>query len=120
MNHGRIVAMGTSEDIIETHGSGERLEIHGTDELAAYVRANTNLEAEYKGKGLVSIRLDQKHDALAALTAVEQSGLDWSDIHTRRDSLDDVFVKLVSGRIDEKGEIRVENTGENSSDQRRR
>lgn len=120
MNHGRIVAMGTSEDIIETRGSGERLEIHGTEELAAYVRANTNLAAEYKGKGLVSIRLDQKHDALAALTAVEQSGLDWRDIHTRRDSLDDVFVKLVSGRIDEKGEIRVENTGENSSDQRRR
>lgn len=120
MNHGRIVAMGTAEDIIETHGSGERLEIHGTEELAAYIRANTNLEVEYKGKGLVSIRLGQKHDALAALTAAEQSGQDWRDIHTRRDSLDDVFVKLVSGRIDEKGEIRVENTGENSSDQRRR
>ena len=120
INHGRIVAMGTAEDIIETHGSGERLEIHGTEELAAYVRANTNLEVEYKGKGLVSVRLGQKHDALAALTAAEQSGQDWRDIHTRRDSLDDVFVKLVSGRIDEKGEIRVENTGENSSGQRRR
>lgn len=120
MNHGRIVAMGTAEDIVETHGSGERLEIHGSEELAAYVKANTNLEVEYKGKGLVSIRLSQKHDALAALTAAEQSGQDWRDIHTRRDSLDDVFVKLVSGRIDEKGEIRVENTGENSSDQRRR
>ena len=120
INHGRIVAMGTAEDIIETHGSGERLEIHGTEELAAYVRANTNLEVEYKGKGLVSIRLGQKHDALAALTAAEHSGQDWRDIHTRRDSLDDVFVKLVSGRIDEKGEIRVENTGESSGDQRRR
>ena len=120
MNHGRIVAMGTAEDIVETHGSGERLEIHGSEELAAYVKANTNLKVEYKGKGLVSIRLSQKHDALAALTAAEQSGQDWRDIHTRRDSLDDVFVKLVSGRIDEKGEIRVENTGENSSDQRRR
>jgi ABC-2 type transport system ATP-binding protein len=120
MNHGRIVAMGTAEDIVETHGSGERLEIHGTEELAAYVRANTNLEVEYKSKGLVSIRLSQKHDALAALTAAEQSGQDWRDIHTRRDSLDDVFVKLVSGRIDEKGEIRVENAGENSSGQRRR
>jgi len=120
MNHGRIVAMGTAEDIVETHGSGERLEIHGSEELATYVRANTNLEVEYKGKDLVSIRLSQKHDALAALTAAEQSGQDWRDIHTRRDSLDDVFVKLVSGRIDEKGEIRVENTVENSSDQRRR
>jgi hypothetical protein len=34
--------------------------------------------------------------------------------------LDDVFVKLVSGRIDEKGEIRAESIGENSRDQRSR
>jgi ABC-2 type transport system ATP-binding protein len=120
MNHGRVVAMGTSEDIIETHGSGERLEIHGTEELAAYVRANTNLEVGYSGKGLVSIRISQKHDALTALEAVEHSGLDWRDIHTRRDSLDDVFVRLVSGTIDEKGEIKPENTGNNSRDQGRR
>ncbi|MGA3191523.1 MAG: ABC transporter ATP-binding protein [Candidatus Bathyarchaeia archaeon] len=120
MNHGHIVAIGTSEDIIEIHGSGERLEIHGTEELAAYVRANTNLKAEYNGKGLVSIAISQKHDALAALTAVERSGLEWRDLHTRRDSLDDVFVKLVSGRIDEKGEISVDNASENSRDQGRR
>lgn len=120
MNHGHIVATGTSEDIIEIHGSGERLEIHGTEELAAYVRANTNLKAEYNGKGVVSIPISQKHDALAVLTAVERSGLEWGDLHTRRDSLDDVFVKLVSGRIDEKGEIRVENANENSRDKGRR
>jgi ABC-2 type transport system ATP-binding protein len=119
MNHGRIVAMGTPEDIIETHGSGERLEIHGTEELARYVKAHTNLDVKYNGKGIVSIAIGQKHDAFAALTAVEQSGLDWHDIHTRRDSLDDVFVKLVSGRIDEKGEIRADNNVDNSNDQRR-
>jgi ABC-2 type transport system ATP-binding protein len=114
MNRGSIVAMGTSEDIIETHGSGERLEIHGSKELADYLRENTKLNVEYNSKGVVSIALSQKHDALAALTAVEESGLDWHDLHTRRDSLDDVFVKLVSGRIDEKGEIRVENAQNNS------
>jgi ABC-2 type transport system ATP-binding protein len=120
MNHGRIVAMGTTEDIIATHGSGERLEIHGTEKLAAYIRANTNLKAEYNGKGLVSIAISQKQDALTALTAIEQSGLDWHDLHTRRDSLDDVFVKLVSGTIDEHGEIRVEHTNDKSHNQRRR
>ena len=120
MNHGRIVAMGTSDEIIEAHGSGERLEIHGTEELAAYVKANTKLKVEYNGKGLISIAIGQKHDALAALTTIEESGLEWRDLHTRRDSLDDVFVKLVSGRIDEKGEIRVGNNGDNSHDQRRR
>jgi ABC-2 type transport system ATP-binding protein len=120
MNHGCIVAMGTSEEIIDTYGSGERLEVHGNQELAAYVRANTNLKAEYNGKGLISIAIHEKHDALTALTTIEQSGLDWRDLHTRRDSLDDVFVKLVSGTIDEHGEIRLENTGAGSNHQRRR
>jgi ABC-2 type transport system ATP-binding protein len=119
MNRGRIVAMGTSEEIIEAHGSGERLEIHGTEELATHLKANTKLKVEYNGKGLISIAISQKHDALAALTAIEESGLEWHDLHTRRDSLDDVFVKLVSGRIDEKGEIRLESIGQNSHDQRR-
>ena len=120
MNHGHIVAMGTSEEIIEAHGSGERLEIHGTEELAAYVKANTKLKVEYNGKGLISIAISQKHDALTALTTIEESGLEWHDLHTRRDSLDDVFIKLVRGRIDEKGEIKVENIDDNSHDQRRR
>jgi hypothetical protein len=57
---------------------------------------------------------------LAALTAVEESGLDWHDLHTHRDSLDDVFVRLVSGRIDEKGEIRAENAEKGSDKPGRR
>jgi ABC-2 type transport system ATP-binding protein len=120
MNHGRIVAMGTSDEIIEAHGSGERLEVQGAEELAAYVKENTKLKVEYNGKGFVSIELSQKHDALVALATIEESGLEWHDLHTRRDSLDDVFVKLVRGKIDEKGEIRAENIGDNSHDQRRR
>jgi ABC-2 type transport system ATP-binding protein len=120
MNHGHMVAIGTSEDIIETHGSGERLEIHGTAELATYINGNTNLKAEYNGRDLVSIAIGQKHDVVAAMTAVEQSGLDWRDIHTRRDSLDDVFVKLVSGKIDERGEIKPESNAGNSESHGRR
>jgi ABC-2 type transport system ATP-binding protein len=113
MNLGRIVAMGTADEIIAQHGSGERLEIHGSKELASYIKANTELKVEYR-KGMISIPLEQKIDALAALAAAEQSKLDWGEIHTRRDSLDDVFVKLVSGRVDEHGEIIVENKGSNS------
>jgi ABC-2 type transport system ATP-binding protein len=120
MNHGRIVALGAPDEIIEAHGSGERLEVHGTEDLAAYVRENTKLSVEYNGRDLISIAIDRKHDALAALTAIEESGLEWRDLHTRRDSLDDVFVRLVSGRIDEKGEIRVENVADKSRERRRR
>lgn len=120
MNHGHIVAMGTADEIIESHGSGERLEIHGEEKLAAYVKTHTDLSPEYNGKGLVSIPINQKHDALVALTAIEQSGLGWSDLHMRRDSLDDVFVKLVRGTMDEHGEIKTEiNSNDMHSQQRR-
>jgi ABC-2 type transport system ATP-binding protein len=96
MDHGHIVAIGTSDEIIAEHGSGERLEIHGSKKLADYIKANTELKVDFEGKDLICIKLNQKIDALAALAAAEQSGLNWGEIQTRRDSLDDVFVKLVS------------------------
>jgi ABC-2 type transport system ATP-binding protein len=114
MNLGRIAAIGTVDEIIAEHGSGERLEIHGSKELANYIKANTDLKVEHR-KGIVSIQLKQKIDALAALAAAEQSKLDWGEIHTRRDSLDDVFIKLVSGELDEHGEIIVEIKANNSN-----
>jgi hypothetical protein len=49
------------------------------------------------------------------LAAAEQSKLDWGEIHTRRDSLDDVFIKLVSGELDEHGEIIAANKTNNSN-----
>jgi ABC-2 type transport system ATP-binding protein len=109
MDHGKIVAMGTTEEIIQQHGSGERLEIHGSEKLAEYIRANTELQVDYnKNRGEIIIPLKQKIDALAALAAAEQSGMDWGEIQTRQDSLDDVFVKLVSEPVNEQGEMATE------------
>jgi ABC-2 type transport system ATP-binding protein len=106
MNHGQIVAMGTTEQIIAEHGSGERLQITGPEKLADYIRANTELQVEYdNAKGIIEIPLKKRIDALAALAAAEQSGMEWGAIQTLRDSLDDVFIKLVSGHVGEHGEI---------------
>ena len=121
MNRGQIVAMGTSDEIIEQHGSGEKLEIRGSEKLADYIKANTELKVDYdKGKGAVSIPLKQKIDALAALAAAEQSGMDWGEIQTRQDSLDDVFIKLVSGAVDESGNITVQRDENKLGNQKRR
>jgi ABC-2 type transport system ATP-binding protein len=121
MNHGKIVAMGTSEEIIQQHGSGERLEIHGNEKLAEYIKANTDLQVDYnKVRGEIVIPLRKKIDALAALAAAEQSGMDWGQIQTLQDSLDDVFIKLVSGAVNEQGEITLEETEVKSSNKQRR
>lgn len=112
MDHGHIVAMGTTLEIIEQHGSGERLEIQGSKQLADYVKANTELQVDYdQGKSLITIPLHKKIDALAALAAAEQSGLEWGSIQTRQDSLDDVFIKLVSEPLGEQGEAPTEEKG---------
>ncbi len=104
MNHGRIVAMGTVEEIITQHGSGERLEIQGSEKLASFIRESTGLDVEHDGT-TISIALRHKNDALAALEAAELSKMEWGEIRTRRDSLDDVFIRLVRGEVDESGEL---------------
>ncbi len=112
MDHGHIVAMGTSEEIIKEHGSGERLQIHGSQKLADYIKANTDLDVDYDtAKGEIFVPLRKKIDALAALAAAEQSGMDWGEIQTRQDSLDDVFIKLVN----EQGEISPEEVDTSTS-----
>ena len=115
MNYGQVVAIGTPDEIIAAHGSGERLEIHSSRELASYLREKTNLKVNQNRESLISITIDKKHDALIALTAIEESGLDWNDLRIRRDSLEDVFLKLVSGIIGEHGEIKVVENNNGSS-----
>ena len=106
MDHGRIIAIGTSDEIIASFGSGERLDVHGGEDLAKYLREKTKLKITYDRMGLISILLDQKHDAYIALAAMEESGLPWSDFQTKKDSLEDVFVKLVGGFLEEHGEVK--------------
>ena len=109
MNEGHIAAIGTVDEIITAHGSGERLEVHGPKEMADYVKTNTDLKVNFDGKDLISINIDRKHDALAAMAAIEASELEWHDLRTRRDSLEDVFIKLVRGVVDAEGEITFHN-----------
>jgi ABC-2 type transport system ATP-binding protein len=108
MDHGHIVAMGTTDEIIEQNGSGERLEIHGDQQLADYIKANTELQVSYDtSKRVIAIPLKKKIDMLAALAAAEQSGMKWGEIQTHQDSLEDVFIKLVNEPLGEQGEEQI-------------
>ncbi|MDG6914071.1 MAG: ABC transporter ATP-binding protein [Nitrososphaerota archaeon] len=94
MNHGRIVAMGTTDQIESKFGSGQRMVVKGSEDLLKYLRENTKLQVEGE-RGEVVIFLRDKADAMAALGAIEESGADWGDLTVKRDSLEDVFLKLV-------------------------
>jgi ABC-2 type transport system ATP-binding protein len=103
MNHGKIVTMGTTSEIVSKHGSGERMIVKAGEDLARYLRENTKLQVEWDGSGHVTVLLKDKKDALTALAAIEESGLEWSELATKRDSLEDVFLRMVGkeGMADE-------------------
>jgi ABC-2 type transport system ATP-binding protein len=104
MHHGKIITDGSPEEIIQKHGSGERLEVRGDEKLADHVRQETGFDVSYE-KGLVSVKLRGKSEAVMALSSIDQSGLPWTDLRTRQDSLEDIFVRLVGGTIEDEGTI---------------
>lgn len=105
MNHGKIIAMGTPEDIISQHGSGERMEVRGDGGLADYLRRDTGLKVDYHGYNRVSIKISEKHDALVAMESLDRSGMKWEDLTTKRDTLEDIFIRLLGGVIEEAGTV---------------
>ena len=104
MNQGKIITAGTPQEIIEEHGSGEKIRVRGNGQLAEYVAKNTGLEVGHQD-GTITVTLKRKEDTLAVLEAIGRSGQSWSDLTVRRDSLEDVFVRLVGARISEGGQM---------------
>ncbi len=105
MNHGRIVAMGTTGEIESRYGSGQRMVVKAGEDLLKFLRENTKLEVS-GDDGTVSIRLRDRDDAMVALGSIEESGASWGDLTVRRDRLEDVFLRLVGeeGKEEKEGE----------------
>src|SRR5947209_2910692 len=101
MNKGKIITSGTPAEIITNHSRGERLLGHGSERLAKYLEESATLPVEFDGKDLISLSLHRKEDVMAAVAAIQQSGLEWDDLRTKRDSLEDIFVKLVGEPMEE-------------------
>ncbi len=106
MHHGKIIVSGTPGEIISQHGSGERLEIRGDSGLADYLRKTTGLEVKHYGSNRVSVRIREKHDTLAVVESLDRSGMNWEDLRTKQDTLEDIFVQLVGGVIEEAGSVK--------------
>ena len=102
MHHGKVIAMGTPNEIIEKHGSAEKLTVRASRELAEYLSKNTKLNVAYDPKGIVSVKLEKRKDALMALGAMEESGIEYDTLLTRRDTLEDIFVRMVGDAGDQR------------------
>jgi ABC-2 type transport system ATP-binding protein len=96
MDHGKIVAMGTTAEIETRFGSGQRLVVRAGKDLLKFLEENTKLKVHGDGS-TVTVVLRDKSDAMVALGAIEESGASWEDLTVRKDRLEDVFLRLVGG-----------------------
>jgi ABC-2 type transport system ATP-binding protein len=99
IHHGRIIASGAPSAIIAQYGRPERLSFRAGPALAEYLRGKVGLPVS-TADGHVEVELRDKKDAVKVVQAVEASGLPWDSFSTARDTLEDVFVRLV-GQMDD-------------------
>ena len=101
IQHGRIIALGTPEEIIHRYGRPEVLQLEAPPALATLLRKSLALPVRVEGDQ-VEVEISRKEDVLTVLTAVQASGVPWQRVTTTRDTLEDVFIRLV-GKMDEAG-----------------
>ena len=97
INLGKIIATGSPAGIIDRYGRPERLRIEGDPAIAERLRAE-NFSAGFED-GAVAVELRNKEDVLAILETISNSGLRWESFSTERDTLEDVFIRMV-GRLE--------------------
>ncbi len=103
MDQGLIIATGSPHEIEQRFGSQERIKVLGERKLADYIKEHSDFKVNYKeSTSEIEIMIQDKNDVMSIFKLIEESGLDWRDLSTERDSLEDIFIKLV-GSIDEEG-----------------
>ena len=105
IHRGRIIALGTPAEIIAAHGRPTRLTLEAAPPLAEHLTRTLGVAARAED-GRVDVELGSPRDALRVLDAAASSGIPWTSFATRRDTLEDVFVRMV-GRMDD-GALKAE------------
>ncbi|MCI4318331.1 MAG: hypothetical protein L3J96_07310, partial [Thermoplasmata archaeon] len=90
---------------IARYGAPERLMIEGPASLGPILERALSRPVVARD-GLLEVEMRDKSEALKVLTVVEASGSQWQGFATRRDTLEDIFVRLV-GRMDD-GKLKAE------------
>ena len=93
MNRGKIVAMGTLDEILSEYGSGKKLIIKAGKEMLEHLEQR-NIKAEGNG-GTLEIKLYPETNLSAIIAVIENSGIEYSQLTVRTDNLEDIFIRLV-------------------------
>lgn len=93
INRGRIIASGTPEEIVEKYGGGRKLILKAGGSMSDFL-ASKGILVTTEG-GFIEIPLSDENSVLDLISLIEKSGIKYSRLTIRGDSLEDVFVRIV-------------------------
>ena len=103
MNKGKIVARGTPDDLISRHGGGTTIVLAGAGTGGHEALAARGISAVLDG-GNVLVHVAMAAEVRRMLAKVASIDIPLTEIYTQRDTLEDVFLKVVGARMAE-GEL---------------
>jgi ABC-2 type transport system ATP-binding protein len=96
INHGKIIAIGSPSAIVSQHGTGRKLVLKADKEMFRYLESMGIKVSE--NNGALEILLNPYQMLSNLISIIEISGIEYSQLTVRSDSLEDVFIKLVGER----------------------
>ncbi len=103
IDHGRIIASGTPNELIDSHGGKKTLVIRDAGEDGLKLLPPGIAKAEVRNAGDIYVPLNNGADLSHILVSLGQTGLSNKEIEVRRPTLDDVFLNLTGRRVSEEG-----------------
>jgi ABC-2 type transport system ATP-binding protein len=100
MNKGKIVARGTPEELIAKHGHGTRIVLAGAGSEGLRALAARGIDAKLENSDVV-VHVPTAADVTNMLAKLAALDVPLREIYTRRDTLEDVFLRLVGARMRE-------------------
>jgi ABC-2 type transport system ATP-binding protein len=93
INHGKIIAEGSVEELIDRHGSGLTLVIHGAvGDLNGFFEEHGLRSAECRDD--LCIKIKDHDELLRVLQELKDHDVKFKEVNVRRSNLEEVFLKL--------------------------
>jgi len=102
IDHGQIIATGTPDQLIDTHGGKKTLIIRDAGQEGISQLPPGLPKAELRNAGDIAIPLNNG-ELTSILMSLAQTPLHDKEIEVRRPTLDDVFLNLTGRRVSEEG-----------------
>jgi ABC-2 type transport system ATP-binding protein len=99
INAGQIIVRGPPAQIVAEHGRPDRLRFEADAGLGQFLSQQLGLPV-VTSDHRVSVEIAQKGDARRVFDALEKGGIGWDRFTVERDTLEDIFVRMV-GRMDD-------------------